>query len=162
MSLLEINDLNVDFVTDHGKLRAVDGISLQVDSGETLAIVGESGSGKSVTSLALMGLIDEPGVVQAERIQFNDQDLLATGQASMRNILGNDLSMIFQDPASSLNPCFTVGRQLNETLKRHTSLGRPARRQRALQLLNARGMNRRTKKATVDPTEMWPFRIAMA
>jgi dipeptide transport system ATP-binding protein len=154
MSLLEINNLNVDFVTDDGRLRAVDGISLQVDTGETLAIVGESGSGKSVTSLALMGLIDEPGVVQAERIQFNEQDLLRIGQASMRNILGNDLSMIFQDPASSLNPCFTVARQLNETLKRHTSLGRRARRKRALQLLNDVGIPDPENRITAWPHQL--------
>ena len=131
MALLEVQDLSVTF----GAFKAVDGVSLSVAAGEVVGIVGESGSGKSVTALALMGLIDEPGRVDATRLSFDGRDLLTMPQRERRQLLGRDIAMIFQDPTSSLNPCFTVAFQLIETLRIHEGGSRKALRERALQLL---------------------------
>jgi dipeptide transport system ATP-binding protein len=131
MALLEVQDLGVEF----GSFKAVDNVSLHVDAGEVLGIVGESGSGKSVTALALMGLIDEPGRVRAQRLQFDGRDLLAMPTRERRGLLGKDIAMIFQDPMASLNPCFTVEFQLVETLRIHEGGSRRALRARALELL---------------------------
>ncbi len=131
MALLEVSDLGVEF----GAFRAVDNVSLHVDAGEVLGIVGESGSGKSVTALALMGLIDEPGRVHAQRLMFDGRDLLAMPLKERRGLLGKDIAMIFQDPMASLNPCFTVEFQLVETLRIHEGGSRKALRARALELL---------------------------
>jgi dipeptide transport system ATP-binding protein len=131
MALLEVSDLGVEF----GAFRAVDNVSLHVDAGEVLGIVGESGSGKSVTALALMGLIDEPGRVHAQRLMFDGRDLLAMPLKERRGLLGKDIAMIFQDPTASLNPCFTVEFQLVETLRLHEGGSRKALRARALELL---------------------------
>jgi dipeptide transport system ATP-binding protein len=133
MSLLEVSDLNVEF----GAFRAVDNVSLHVDAGEVLGIVGESGSGKSVTALALMGLIDEPGKVRAGRLAFDGRDLLTMPDKERRAMLGRDMAMIFQDPMASLNPCFTVAFQLTEALRLHEGGSRKALRARALDLLRA-------------------------
>ena len=131
MSLLEVDNLQVSF----GAFKAVDGLSLHVDAGEVLGIVGESGSGKSVTALALMGLIDEPGCVGAQQLEFDGRDLLAMPLKQRRQMLGKDIAMIFQDPMASLNPCFTVAYQLMETLRIHAGGTRRALRARALELL---------------------------
>ena len=131
MALLEVQDLSVTF----GAFKAVDGVSLSVAAGEVVGIVGESGSGKSVTALALMGLIDEPGRVDATRLSFDGRDLLTMAEGERRKMLGRDIAMIFQDPTSSLNPCFTVAFQLIETLRIHEGGSRKALRERALQLL---------------------------
>ena len=129
--LLHVRDLSVSF----GAFTAVDGVSLHVDAGEVLGIVGESGSGKSVTALALMGLIDEPGRVGAQQLSFDGRDLLAMAQKQRRQMLGKDIAMIFQDPMASLNPCFTVAYQLMETLRIHEGGTRRELRARALELL---------------------------
>ena len=131
MALLEVQHLSVAF----GAFKAVDGVSLSVEAGEVVGIVGESGSGKSVTALALMGLIDEPGRVDADRLRFDGRDLLTLRERERRQLLGRDIAMIFQDPSSSLNPCFTVAFQLMETLRIHEGGSRKALRERALQLL---------------------------
>jgi len=131
MALLEVEDLSVEF----GRFRAVDSVSLRVEAGEVVGIVGESGSGKSVTALALMGLIDEPGRVTAERLSFDGRDLRTMPVAERRALMGRDIAMIFQDPMSSLNPCFTVEYQLTETLRIHEGGTRRALRARALDLL---------------------------
>ena len=131
MALLEVQDLSVTF----GAFKAVDGVSLSVAAGEVVGIVGESGSGKSVTALALMGLIDEPGRVDAQRMAFDGRDLLTMPQRERRQLLGRDIAMIFQDPTASLNPCFTVAFQLIETLRIHEGGSKKALRERALQLL---------------------------
>ena len=133
MALLEVKDLGVTF----GAFRAVDNVSLHVDAGEVLGIVGESGSGKSVTALALMGLIDEPGQVNAQRLAFDGRDLLTMPLKQRRQMLGRDIAMIFQDPMASLNPCFTVAYQLIETLRIHEGGSKRALRARALELLRA-------------------------
>jgi dipeptide transport system ATP-binding protein len=135
MGLLEVQDLHVAFGPLRQPLRAVDGVSFSVDAGEVLGIVGESGSGKSVTALALMGLVPAPGRVQAGALRFDGRDLASMRPRERRALLGRDIAMIFQDPVSSLNPCFTVRYQLEETLRIHEGGGRAARRARALQLL---------------------------
>ena len=110
--LLEIEDLCVDFPTQGAVLHAVDGVSLALDAGEVLGVVGESGSGKSVTMLALMGLVGFPGQVRAQAMRFAGHDLRRLAPRERRRIVGKDVAMIFQDPTTSLNPCFTVGFQL--------------------------------------------------
>jgi dipeptide transport system ATP-binding protein len=135
--LLEVDDLSVDFGTEAEPFIAVDAVSLQLQAGEVVGVVGESGSGKSVTALALMGLIDEPGRVRAKRMAFDGRDMLAMPTGERRAMLGRDIAMIFQDPMTSLNPCFTVAFQLMETLKLHEGGTKAQRRARALELLRA-------------------------
>jgi len=130
-ALLEVKNLSVGF----GTFKAVDGVSLTVNAGEVIGIVGESGSGKSVTALALMGLIDEPGRVDAKHLSFDGRDMLTMRERDRRRMLGRDIAMIFQDPMTSLNPCFTVAFQLTETLRIHEGGSNKALRARALQLL---------------------------
>lgn len=138
--LLDIDDLSVEFPSRAGTLRAVDGISLHVHEGEVLGIVGESGSGKSVSMLALMGLVAYPGVVKAERLTFDGRDLIGISASDRRNLVGKDVAMIFQEPTTSLNPCFTIGFQLVETMRLHLKLDRKAARRRAIELLEQVGI----------------------
>ncbi len=140
MALVEIRNLSVEFATARGVLHAVDKLDLTVDEGEVVGVVGESGSGKSVTMLALMGLIPWPGKVSADRLVFDGQDLLAMSAARRRRITGKDVAMIFQEPTTSLNPCFTVGFQIMETLRVHEGGSRAARRARAIELLDQVGI----------------------
>ena len=140
MALLEIEDLHVDFPSQGAMLRAVEGVSLSLDEGEVLGIVGESGSGKSVTMLALMGLVAYPGRVRATRMHFGGHDLLSLSDAERRKLIGKDVAMIFQDPTTSLNPCFTVGFQLTETLRLHLGMDHKAARHRATELLEQVGI----------------------
>ena len=131
MSLLRIQNLKVHF----GRFPAVDGVDLTVDKGELLGIVGESGSGKSVTMLALMGLIDAPGKVTADAIEFQGRDLLKLSPKERRALIGRDVAMVFQDALTSLNPSYTVGAQITEVLKTHLGLSGKAARQRVIELL---------------------------
>lgn len=140
MPLLDIQNLTVEFKTAHGWFRAVDGVSLTVDAGEVLAIVGESGSGKSVAMLAVMGLLPWTAKVTADRMDFQGRDLLHMAAAERRKITGKDIAMIFQEPMSSLNPCFTVGFQLIEALQTHLDMDRKAARARAVELLDSVGI----------------------
>ena len=140
MPLLEIKNLTVDFETATGKFRAVDGVSLSVDEGEILAIVGESGSGKSVSMLAMMGLLPWTATVKADVMTFEGRNLLNLSASARRKIIGKDITMIFQEPVASLNPCFTAGFQLDETLKAHTNLDARARHGRAIELLDLVGL----------------------
>jgi len=135
MPLLEIKDLHVEFGSAAAPLMAVEGLDLTVEQGEVIGIVGESGSGKSVASLAIMGLIDPPGRVRAQRLRFDGQDLPSLTERKRRSLLGRDIAMIFQDPMTSLNPCFTVADQLIETLRVHEGGRRQSLRARALHLL---------------------------
>ncbi|MDX1341844.1 MAG: ATP-binding cassette domain-containing protein, partial [Reinekea sp.] len=114
MSLLSVKNLSVTFGTGENPFRAVDRLSYDVNAGEVLGIVGESGSGKSVSSLALMGLIDFPGKVMADTLDFEGNKLLEMSDKARRKITGDDIAMIFQDPMTALNPCFTVGNQIME------------------------------------------------
>ena len=125
MSLLDVRALSVRFETAHGVVRAVDRVSFALEEGETLGVVGESGSGKSVTHLALMGLVPQPpGVIEAERVHYDGRDLLSLSPRELQALRGNEISMIFQDPMTSLNPLLTVGRQLSEVLEEHKGLSR--------------------------------------
>jgi dipeptide transport system ATP-binding protein len=133
--LLEVERLTVEFPMGDATLVAASEVSFSVEPGEVVGIVGESGSGKSVSALALMGLIDAPGRVRAERLAFAGRDLQTMPAAERRALLGGDMAMIFQDPMTSLNPSFTVAFQLMETLALHEGGSRKARRARALQLL---------------------------
>ena len=109
MTLLEVSQLTVEFGTEKAPFRAVDRVDLSIDEGEVVGIVGESGSGKSVASLAIMGLVDYPGRVAAQAMHFAGHDLMAISDRARRTIVGKDIAMIFQEPMSSLNPCFTAG-----------------------------------------------------
>ncbi|AEG03286.1 ABC transporter ATP-binding protein [Sinorhizobium meliloti WSM1022] len=140
MALLEIENLVVEFQTASGPFRAVDGVSLKVHEGEVLAIVGESGSGKSVSMLAAMGLLPWTAKVTADKLAFNGRDLLKMPASDRRKIVGKDIAMIFQEPIASLNPCFTVGFQIEEVLRIHMGLDRAARRKRAIELFEAVGI----------------------
>jgi dipeptide transport system ATP-binding protein len=140
MALLEVRDLTVSFATARGRLVAVDGLDLEVDQGEVVGIVGESGSGKSVASLAIMGLIGFPGIVEAKRLAFAGRDLQALGARERRALVGKDVAMVFQEPMTSLNPCYTVGFQLMESLAVHEGMGRRQRRTRAIELLTRVGI----------------------
>ncbi|MCC6870422.1 MAG: ABC transporter ATP-binding protein [Burkholderiales bacterium] len=140
MPLLEIEDLHVDFPTQAGTLHAVEGASFTLDEGEVLGIVGESGSGKSVTMLALMGLVAYPGRVRATRLRFASHDLLHASARARRTVIGREVAMIFQEPTTSLNPCFTIGFQLVETLRLHLHLDRRGARRRAIELLEQVGI----------------------
>ena len=140
MPLLNIENLSVTFATASGPFRAVDSISLTCDEGEILSIVGESGSGKSVAMLALMGLLPFTATVTADRLEFDGRDLMTMGTRERRKMAGRDISMIFQEPMSSLNPCFTVGFQIGETLRRHLGMGRSARKERTIELLSLVGI----------------------
>jgi dipeptide transport system ATP-binding protein len=136
MALLKLENLSVTF----GQFKAVDNISYQVEEGEILGIVGESGSGKSVSSLSVMGLIDYPGKVTADQLCFHDEDLLAMPDKKRRQLTGSDIAMIFQDPMTSLNPCFTVGYQIIEALKTHQGGNKKVLKARAIELLNQVGI----------------------
>ena len=138
--LLEIEDLCVGFPSERGTLRAVDGVCLHVEKGEILSIVGESGSGKSVAMLALMGLLGPEAEWSAKTMRFDGIDLLGLSPSAKRKILGKEISMIFQEPSASLNPCFPVGYQIEEMLATHTTLSRAERRQRAEGLLQQAGI----------------------
>ena len=154
MALLEIENLSVDFPTAGGVMHAVDGLSLKLDEGEVLGIVGESGSGKSVTMLALMGLVAFPGQVRADRLVFGGEDLLKLSPARRRRLLGKEVAMIFQEPTTSLNPCFTVGFQLRETLRIHTDLSRKQRHQRAAELLDQVGIPEPGRRLSAFPHQL--------
>jgi dipeptide transport system ATP-binding protein len=140
MPLLDVRNLSVAFATRHGAFMAVDGIDVTVDRDEVLAIVGESGSGKSVAMLAVMGLLPFTARVGADRMAFDGADLLTMTPKERRRIAGKDLAMIFQEPMSSLNPCFTVGFQIDEALKTHLRLDRRARARRVVELLEEVGI----------------------
>ena len=136
MSLLQLENLSVTF----GKFKAVDNISYKVEEGEVLGIVGESGSGKSVSSLSIMGLIDFPGKVEAEQLSFQQQDLLTMPEKQRRQLTGSDIAMIFQDPMTSLNPCFNVGYQIMEALKTHQGGSKKELKARTIELLTQVGI----------------------
>ncbi len=140
MALLEIQNLSVKFGTYEHPFTAVDGVSLSLEEGDVVGIVGESGSGKTVAMLAVMGLIPFPGRVSAERLSFGSTDLLRLSKAARRRITGKELAMVFQEPMSSLNPCFTVGFQIMETLNVHEGGTRHERRQRTIELLGQVGI----------------------
>jgi dipeptide transport system ATP-binding protein len=154
MALLTIDKLSVHFGDEGTPFRAVDRISYQVEQGQVVGIVGESGSGKSVSSLAIMGLIDFPGRVMAENLVFNGRDLQKISDGERRQLIGADIAMIFQDPMTSLNPCYTVGFQIMEAIKVHQGGNRKTRRQRAIDLLTLVGIPAPASRLDVYPHQL--------
>jgi dipeptide transport system ATP-binding protein len=155
MALLSIKNLNVDFKTSGGVFRAVDNFNLTINEKDILAIVGESGSGKSVAMLALMGLLPWTATVTAEEIQFDNINLLNISAKDRKKIIGKDISMIFQEPMTSLNPCFTVGFQIKETLKTHLpELSRQQIHQRSIALLDQVGIPDSEKRLSAFPHQL--------
>jgi peptide/nickel transport system ATP-binding protein len=146
MALLEVTDLRTHFRTDDGIVRAVDGVSFEVEKGKTLGIVGESGSGKSVTCLTIMGLNAKRNTISSGQAVFKGEDLLSMPKRRLRDIRGNDIAMIFQDPMTSLNPVHTIGRQLVEAIKLHRDTTSRQARARALELLKAVGIPRAERR----------------
>jgi dipeptide transport system ATP-binding protein len=154
MPLLEIRNLSVTFATAVGPFTAVDGIDLDVDAGEVVAIVGESGSGKSVAMLAVMGLLPKTATVTADRLAFAGEDVFALSPRRRRALIGKDMAMIFQEPMSSLNPCFTAGFQIGETLKIHLGMGQAERRARSIELLHEVGIPEPERRLTAFPHQL--------
>jgi len=154
MALLEIENLSVEFPSTNSVMHAVEGVSLSLDVGDVLGIVGESGSGKSVTMMALMGLVAYPGVVTADKLRFDGHDLLKLSNKERSQLTGKDVAMIFQDPTTSLNPCFTVGFQLAETLKLHLGLDAKAAKRRSIELLEQVGIPAPESRLKVYPHQM--------
>jgi peptide/nickel transport system ATP-binding protein len=142
VALLEVKDLSTSFNTEDGVLRAVQGVSFSVEKGQTLGIVGESGCGKSVTCLTIMGLNPKRTTMSSGEALWKGEDLLTTKQSRLREIRGNEISMIFQDPMTSLNPVHTIGRQLVEAILLHRDVTKRVARARALELLKAVGIPR--------------------
>ncbi len=154
MALLEVENLQTHFRTPDGVNRAVDGISFQVGEGETLAIVGESGCGKSVTANSILRLIPEPPGKIAGAIRFQGTNLLKLSDRAMRDIRGNDISMIFQEPMTSLNPVLNVGRQLGETLRLHQGLDKRAAEERSIEMLALVGIPEPRRRVREYPHQL--------
>ena len=155
MSLLEVKDLKTYFYTDSGVAKAVDGVTFSLDKGKTLGIVGESGCGKSVTSLSIMRLVDPAtGRNEGGSIVFDGQDLLTLPEKEMLKLRGNRISMIFQEPMTSLNPVFTIGDQISESLKLHKGLDKKAARDRAIELLELVGIPEAGKRVDEYPHQL--------
>ena len=141
MALLEVKDLRTWFHTEEGVARAVDGVSFRVERGEVLGVVGESGCGKSVTSLSIMGLVDDPGrIEEGSSIRFDGRELTGLSEKELRGVRGNDIAMIFQEPMTSLNPVFPVGMQIAESLRLHRGMGKKEARARAVEMLQLVGI----------------------
>jgi peptide/nickel transport system ATP-binding protein len=154
MALLEIENLQTHFRTPDGVNRAVDGVSFHVEAGETLAVVGESGCGKSVTAMSILRLIPEPPGKIAGAIRFQGRNLLELSDREMRDIRGNEISMIFQEPMTSLNPVLTVGRQIGETLRLHQGLNRQQAEARAVEMLQLVGIPEPQRRVREYPHQL--------
>ena len=152
-TLLEVKNLTVSFFTYAGEVKAVRGISYDVKKGEVMGIVGESGSGKSVSSFGLFGMIPDPGRILEGEIFFDGRDVVKMSERELLKMRGKEISMIFQDPMTSLNPVFTVGNQIDEVLRKHTSLNKAERRQRIIELFQLVGINQPEKRIDQYPYE---------
>ncbi|MEK9596032.1 MAG: ABC transporter ATP-binding protein [Rhodospirillaceae bacterium] len=154
-TILEVRDLTVELATRDGISPVIDGLSFEVGAGETLALVGESGCGKSMTALAVMGLVPHPiGRIASGEIRFGSEDLVAVGEDRLRDIRGNDISMIFQEPMTSLNPVYSVGEQIAEVLRRHQGLNHKQAWQHAVELLHAVGIPEAAARVSTYPHQM--------
>jgi dipeptide transport system ATP-binding protein len=154
MALLDIQNLTVQFETATGWFKAVDGVSMSVEPGEVLAIVGESGSGKSVAMLAVMGLLPWTARITADKMEFQGRDIQKISAAERRKLIGKDVAMIFQEPVASLNPCFTVGFQIEEVLRLHMGLSRQDCRARAIELFKLVGLPDPAERLNHFPHQM--------
>jgi peptide/nickel transport system ATP-binding protein len=154
MPLLEIENLQTHFRTPDGVNRAVDGVSFSIEAGETLAVVGESGCGKSVTAMSILRLIPEPPGKIAGAIRFKGRNLLECSTSEMRDIRGNEISMIFQEPMTSLNPVLTIGKQIGETLQLHQRLSRAEAQARAVEMLTLVGIPEPARRVNEYPHQL--------
>ncbi len=154
MALLEVRDLVTEFPTRKGVVRAVNGVTFDVESGEILAVVGESGSGKSVTSLSIMRLLQDPGHVASGSITFDGEDLLAASEAEMERVRGGQISMIFQEPMTSLNPVYRVGDQIVEAIRTHSDMSKKDAWARAVEMLRVVGIPSPEERARDYPHQM--------
>ena len=152
--LLSVKNLSTEFPVKKGIVRAVEDVSFDVDAGEILAIVGESGSGKSVTSLSIMGLLAEPGRVAAGSMEFEGRDLATLPEKDYRELRGNDMAMIFQEPMTSLNPVYRVGKQIVEAIRTHEKISKKEARERAIDLLRKVGIPSPEKRIDDYPHQM--------
>jgi len=153
-NILTINELETSFFTKHLQVKAVDGVSFSLPKGKTVGIVGESGSGKSVTALSLLRLINDPGKITGGEILFKNEDLLKKTDAQMRKIRGKEISMIFQEPMTSLNPTYTVGQQISESYKIHEGLNKKQALQRSIDMLKLVGIPSPEKRVHQFPHEL--------
>ncbi|WP_062351339.1 ABC transporter ATP-binding protein [Bacillus kwashiorkori] len=153
-NILEVNNLRTSFFTSEGEVRAVDGVSFSLPAGKTLGIVGESGSGKSITSLSLMRLIDHPGKIVGGEVIFKGEDLLKKSKKEMRHIRGNQISMIFQEPMTSLNPVYTIGDQIAESFQIHQGLSKRTAKIKAVEMLKLVGIPSPEKRVDQYPFEL--------
>jgi oligopeptide transport system ATP-binding protein len=153
MAMLEVNDLRTSFFTPAGEVKAVNGVSFYLDHGKVLGIVGESGSGKSVTAYSIMQILEKTGKIVSGSIKFNGQELVDAGEKVMKTIRGNKISIIFQDPMTSLNPTYTIGKQLMEAIMLHTPRNRKQARERAIEMLQLVNINEPEKRMKQYPFE---------
>ncbi len=144
-ALLEVKDLKTYFHTENGVVPSVDGVSFSIKKGETIAVVGESGSGKSVTSLSIMGLVGSPGKIVGGEILFEGKDLTTISNREMRKLRGNEIAMIFQEPLTSLNPLFTVGNQISESIRLHQKANKEEAKIKSIEMLRKVGIPRPEK-----------------
>ncbi|MDO4371733.1 MAG: ABC transporter ATP-binding protein [Clostridia bacterium] len=154
MAMLEVKDLRTSFFTPAGEVKAVNGVSFNLDHGKVLGIVGESGSGKSVTAYSILQILTHPGRIVGGSIRFNGQELVGLSDNEMRKIRGNKISIIFQDPMTSLNPVYTVGNQLMEAIRIHTGRSREQAKARAKEMLTLVGINEPEKRLKQYPYEL--------
>ena len=154
MAMLEVKDLRTSFFTDAGEVKAVDGVSFFLERGKVLGIVGESGSGKSVTAYSIMQILAPTGKIVGGSVCFDGQELVGAGEEVMRTIRGNKISIIFQDPMTSLNPTYTIGHQLEEAILLHTSRNRSQAHDRAREMLELVGVNEPAKRLRQYPYEL--------
>lgn len=153
-TILDIKDLRTSFLTDDIEVKAVDGVSFDLPKGKTIGIVGESGSGKSITALSILQLLDKPGEIIGGEINFKGKDLAKASPKEIRDIRGNEISMIFQEPMTSLNPVYTVGQQIRETLKVHEGLGKENGTKRGIELLELVGIPSPAERIKQYPHEL--------
>ncbi|MGM0838666.1 MAG: ABC transporter ATP-binding protein [Bacillota bacterium] len=150
-TLLEVKDLQTHFKTENGVIPSVDGVSFSIKKGETIAVVGESGCGKSVTSLSIMGLIGATGSIEAGSILFEGKDLTKLSKKEMRKLRGNEIAMIFQEPLTSLNPLFTVGNQISESIRLHQGASKQEAKVKSIEMLRRVGIPRPEKVYSSHP-----------
>ena len=153
MALLEVKDLRTSFFTDAGEVKAVNGISFQLDRGKVLGIVGESGSGKSVTAYSIMQILASTGKIVSGSIKLDGEELVGCGEKAMKAVRGNKISIIFQDPMTSLNPTYTIGHQLMEAILLHTNRNKQQARERAVEMLRLVNINEPEKRMKQYPFE---------
>lgn len=152
--ILEVNNLRTSFFTDDFEVKAVDGVSFELPKGKTLGIVGESGSGKSITALSILRLLEKTGKIVDGEVMFNGRDLTKLSERDIRTIRGNDISMIFQEPMTSLNPVYTIGKQIYEALKVHEGLDKKKGRNRTIELLELVGIPSPKQRIKQYPHEL--------